>query len=66
MLDILQVDWLLKQIVQACLALLIPPNREIYAYGVALYGVIGAPAEDIWRGDFTMTQRQWIDGALHA
>jgi hypothetical protein len=65
MLDILQVDWLLKQIVQACLALLIPPNREIYAYGVALYGVIGAPAEDIWRGDFTLTQRQWIDGALH-
>lgn len=64
MLDVPQVDWSLKQIVQACLALLIPPNHEIYMYGEALYSIVGTPIGNIWQGDFTVKQRQWINGAL--
>jgi hypothetical protein len=62
-LDIPQVDWLLKQIVQACLALLPAPDRRIYEYGVALYRAIDTPADQVWRGDFTLPQRRWIEEA---
>lgn len=62
-LDIPDVDWLLKLIVQACLALLPAPEPRIYGYGVALYRAIGTPAEQVWRGDFTSAQRSWIEGA---
>ncbi len=62
-LDIPQVDWLLKQIVQACLALLPEPDHRIYEYGLALYRAIGTPAEQVWRGDFTLPQRRWIQAA---
>jgi hypothetical protein len=60
MLNVAQVDWALKQIVQACLALSIAPDPEIYLYGQALYRIIDAAVDDIWRGDFTETQRAWI------
>ena len=64
MLDVSQVDWLLKQIVQACLSLSIPPNHEIYTYGVALYKITGTSVANLWQGDFTVRQRSWINGAL--
>jgi hypothetical protein len=62
-LDIGQVDWMLKQIVQACLGLGIAPNQPIYDYGNALYAIIGTPTEAVWRGDYTKVQRAWIDAA---
>jgi hypothetical protein len=65
-MDIPQVDWLLKQAVQACGALQIPPSRAIYEYGTALYGLIGTPTQDVWRGDFTSKQRSWIQEAQNS
>ena len=62
-LDTTQTDWVLKNIVQACIALSIAPDERIYAYGEALYRIVGAPANDIWRGDFTDKQRAWISAA---
>ena len=58
-LNVAHVDWSLKQIVQACVALLLVPDHRIYLYGHALYGVVGTPIGDIWRGDFT--ERQNLD-----
>jgi len=59
----LQVDWLLKQMVQALLALRVAPDRRLVDYGSALYDHIRTPADMQWVGDFTSAQRQWIDRA---
>ena len=63
MLNVAQVDWALKQIVQSCLALSVAPDQKIYRYGEALYRIIQTPADDIWRGDFTDEQRMWISAS---
>jgi hypothetical protein len=65
-LDIPQVDWALKQMVQALAALGIPPDPRLYRYGLGLYRIIGAPNEAEWRGDFTPDQRAWIAAAENA
>jgi hypothetical protein len=62
-LEIAHVDWSLKQIVQVCLALSLEPDHKIYSYGQALYRIVGSPAGEIWRGDFTDQQRIWINAA---
>jgi hypothetical protein len=59
-LTIANVDWILKQIVQACVALCIPSDCRIYAYGRALYSIINTASEQVWKGDFTEQQRTWI------
>ena len=56
-----QVDWALKQMVQACLCRDSPPNPVLYAYGEELYVLADTPAEGVWRGDFTPEQRRWIE-----
>ncbi len=66
MLNVAQVDWLLKQIVQACVSLKIAPDPRIHSYGQSLYGTVGAPNEAIWKGDFTDQQRNWIENATKA
>ena len=66
MLYTAQVDWLLKQMVQACVSLKINPDRRIHSYGQSLYEIVGAPNEAIWKGDFTDQQRSWIDNATKA
>ena len=63
MLNVAQVDWALKQIVQSCLALSVAPDQKIHRYGEALYRVIQTPANEIWRGDFTDRQRMWISAS---
>lgn len=63
MLNVAQVDWALKQMVQACLALCIAPDPKIYCYGRALYDIVVTPIKDVWRGDFTDPQKAWIDSA---
>jgi hypothetical protein len=60
-LDTTQVDWVLKQIVEACLALSIAPDFQIHTYGSALYRVVGANPGEIWKGDFADAQRAWIN-----
>ena len=63
LLTVEQVDWLLKNIVQACIGLSIMSDPVIYEYGCALYRVIATPSSEIWKGDFSVDQRSWIDVA---
>jgi hypothetical protein len=65
-LDILQIDWALKQMVQGLVALERPPDNIVYLYGRALYALINTPADEVWRGDFTAPQRVWIENAAVA
>jgi hypothetical protein len=65
-LDTLQVDWILKQIVQGLVALERPPDNHVYLYGRALYALVGTPVEEVWRGDFIAAQRDWIEKAAVA
>ena len=62
-LDVAMIDWLLKQMVQVCLAIPTPAATQLYRYGVALYRIVAAQPEQVWRGDFTPEQRAWIDEA---
>ena len=63
LLDTVQVDWALKQIVQAAVRLGLPPSHAIYEYGTALYSSARSTPECVWKGDFTPAQRHWIDAA---
>lgn len=58
-----QVDWALKQMVQAFVALDVPPDPKVHRYGIGLYRIVGSTPEDHWRGDFTPQQRRWIAAA---
>ena len=62
-LGLAHVDWILKQITQALTILGMQPDAKIYKYGEALYGLAGTLQTDIWRGDFTVIQRKWIEAA---
>lgn len=66
MLTLPQVDWALKQMVQACIRLQISPSRSLYEYGVSLYETIDSAKEEVWRGDFTSQQTDWINAACGA
>jgi len=37
------------------------PFKELIDYGTALYKACKTPAEQIWVGDFTDVQREWIE-----
>jgi hypothetical protein len=60
------VDWCLKQMVQASSRKGLPPSRELHDYGRALHEMIGTSPERVWKGDFTDEQRDWIDRASRA
>ncbi len=60
-LDVLHVDWDLKQMVQACMLSHVEPFAGLHRYGVQLYEVCGAGPDRTWVGDFTESQRQWIE-----
>jgi hypothetical protein len=57
------VDWALKQMVRVCVHRKIPPLGDLYDYGAALYTLARTPPAQLWKGDFTSEQRQWIDQA---
>jgi hypothetical protein len=57
----IQVDWALKQMVQACVLRSVPPDPLLYAYGEELYRLTDTPPDGVWKGDFTPEQRCWID-----
>ncbi|HAI67798.1 MAG TPA: hypothetical protein DCM38_00005 [Gammaproteobacteria bacterium] len=59
-LDTKAVDFMLKLMVQALIGLGMKPFKEFIDYGTALYKVCKTPAEQIWVGDFTSAQREWI------
>ena len=61
LLGVPQVDWCLKQMLQACLSLGRDPGPSLYKYGKALYRLVDSRPEEVWRGDFTPAQRAWID-----
>lgn len=60
-----QVDWILKQMVQAFVALGVAPDPQVYRYGLGLYRIIGADAAANWLGDFTPAQRDWIEASAN-
>lgn len=55
-----EVDWALKQMVAAALLLDISPFRDLHDYGRSLYETIEAQTREVWEGDFTPPQRDWI------
>jgi hypothetical protein len=57
------VDWIMKNIIQVLVKEDIKPFRDIIDYGTALYQVCKTPEEQIWVGDFTDAQREWIEAA---
>ena len=59
-LTVEQVDWALKQIVRAAVALRLAPDPLVYSYGTTLYRAVGA-GDRAWEGDFDPDQRRWID-----
>lgn len=63
MLELAQVDWALKQMVQALIALECEPDRRVYDYGQALYKTIKVKGDLVWKGDFSNAQRHWIERA---
>jgi hypothetical protein len=54
-----QVNWTLKQMVQAMLLLELPANPAMANYGDALYDHVGAESEQRL-GDFTPRQADWL------
>jgi hypothetical protein len=58
-LDAPQVNWTLKQMVQAALLLELPQNPAMANYGDALYDHVGATSEQRL-GDFTPRQADWL------
>ena len=60
------VDWDLKQIVQALVILKARPDPLIFNYGKSLYKLVDSLDSDVWSGDFTPKQKQWIQSAMEA
>ena len=63
LLDIKSIDFNLKLILQVLLRYELKPFKELIDYGIALYQIINTPTEQIWLGDFTPAQREWIEAA---
>ncbi len=63
-LTTLHVDWALKQIIHTFLSLKIEPFRDLIDYGNSLYSLCKTPSEQFWLGDFSPSQRQWINVVL--
>ncbi|BAP57960.1 hypothetical protein THII_3663 [Thioploca ingrica] len=63
LLDIASIDFNFKLILQVLLRYEIKPFKELIDYGIALYQIIKTPVEQIWLGDFTPVQREWIAAA---
>ena len=66
MLNVSHVDWVLKQMVQASTILGFQPDIRIYRYGEALYKTLKVDVELVWKGDFSVAQRHWINQAAVA
>jgi len=66
LLDPKSVDFILKLMLRALVRLNIAPFREMVDYGTALYQVCKTPPEQIWQGDFTEEQHDWIEKAKMA
>ena len=62
-LKTVDVDWALKQILEAFLSLEIEPFTDFIEYGNSLYLLCKTPNEKLWIGDFTPSQKQWIQSA---
>jgi hypothetical protein len=62
-LSVANVDWCLKQMVQACLGRRIEPFAELFVYGCELYRLVDCPADCAWVGDYSPDQRSWINEA---
>lgn len=59
------VDFILKLILQVLVVQQVPPFKTLIDYGTELYKVTNTPKEQVWKGDFTDAQRQWIVQAIN-
>lgn len=57
------VDFMLKLMIQVLVTHQKSPFKALIDYGTALYQACKTPPEQIWVGDFTATQREWIEAA---
>lgn len=57
------VDWMMKNIIQVLVKQDIKPLKDITDYGTTLYQVCKTLDQQIWVGDFTEAQREWIEAA---
>jgi hypothetical protein len=64
-LDVANVDWCLKQMVQACIGRKVEPFPELYVYGCELYRLVDCPDARAWVGDYSEAQRAWIGQAAN-
>jgi len=63
LLDTKAVDFMLKLMIQALIGLEIKPFKALIEYGIELYRITQTPPEQVWVGDFTNAQREWIEAA---
>lgn len=57
------VDFMLKLMIQVLVTHQKSPFKALIDYGTALYKACKTPPEQIWVGDFTDAQREWIKAA---
>jgi hypothetical protein len=57
------VDFMLKLMIQVLVTHKKSPYQALIDYGTALYKACKTPEEQIWVGDFTDAQREWIEAA---
>jgi hypothetical protein len=57
------VDFMLKLMIQVLVTYKKSPYQALIDYGTALYKACKTPADQIWVGDFTDAQREWIEAA---
>lgn len=57
------VDWQLKQMLQACLSLGVPPARALLDFGEALYAIAQVPVPQRWCRHFLAEQIAWLEAA---
>lgn len=62
-LDTKTVDFMLKLMIQVLVTHKRSPFKALIDYGTALYNACKTPPEQIWVGDFTDTQKKWIEAA---
>lgn len=62
-LRIEHVEWVLKQMLQACVSLGVPPAKDLVEYGEQLYSIVDGPAPERWRRHFLPDQIAWVERA---
>ncbi len=60
-LDTKAVDFMLKLMIQVLVTHKKRPFKELIDYGTTLYKACKTPEDQIWMGDFTVAESEWIE-----